>query len=242
MKRNPNAHKYLSRQCSKYTINIMSRIDVVNIFSQMTGCTDDKRLLYLTYVEFSITIFYFITTLVSLVLQKTNLAIQLFAFLCLLIESFILLSITFRLYHKNNFREMNEYSKMLQIPEDYQSKIDVLTVYHMVASNMFVIVPFAYTVVYDSVHIGDPFTFPYLDVFPLGTSNIFVYALKYMIYAVSVYIAHIELCFTNILFIYYAGVVKRELKTVVKTMQEALANGDEKILKKAIVQHQEFLK
>ncbi|XP_025411014.1 uncharacterized protein LOC112683958 [Sipha flava] len=221
----------------------MTRIGIVDIFWQMTGCTDDKRLLYLTYVESSITIFYFITTLSSLVFLKTDiLDIQLFALLCLLIESFILLSITFRLYHQNDFREMNYHSKMLRIPEDYQSKIDALTVYHIIAPNIFVITPFLYTVMNDSVFMGDPFTFPYLDVFPIQTNNVFVYTIKYMVYAVSVYIAHLELSFINILFIYYAGIVKGKLDLIINAMKGVLADNDEKTLKKAIIQHQEFLK
>lgn len=220
----------------------MPRIDIIDIFCQMTGCTDNKRLLYLTYVEFAITVFYFITTLMSMIFLKTNLDLKLFALLCLLIESFILLSITLRLYYQKHFREMNHYSKMLRIPEDYQSKIDSLTVYHMIASNIFVIIPFIYTAVNDSIRIGDPFTFPYLDVFPIHTNNVFVYAFKYITYAVSVYIAHLELSFINVSFIYYAGVVKEKIQSIINTIQEALVYNDEKTLMKAIIQHQKLLR
>ncbi|CAH1716471.1 unnamed protein product [Aphis gossypii] len=219
----------------------MPRIDAINVFLQMTGCTDSKRMLYLTYFEFLITLYYFIASYVSIIYYEQSVSIQLFTLLCMLIESYILLNITFRIYHKNQFREMDQYSKQLGIPDDYQSKINIITMYHLIASNMFVIFPVTYTILYDSVRVGDPFTFPFLDVLPIKTRNLVIYACKYFVYAISVYIAHIELCFINTTFIYYVGVLKYRLETIVQTIREAVVDNDEQKMKYAVIQHQRLL-
>jgi len=219
----------------------MARIDTINIFLQMTGCTDSKIMLYLTYFEFLITFYYFIAAYLSIDHFEQTVTIQLFTLLCVLIECVILLNITFRLYHQNQIREMHQYSIRMGIPDSYQSKINLITKYHMIASNMFVIFPATYTILYDSVRIGDPFTFPYLDVLPIQTDNLTIYAIKYLAYAISVYIAHIELCFINTTFIFYVGVLKQRLKTIVQTIQEAFKENDEQKFKYAIIQHQKLL-
>ncbi|KAL5241400.1 hypothetical protein ACI65C_008810 [Semiaphis heraclei] len=136
---------------------------------------------------------------------------------------------------------MHQYSIRMGIPDSYESKINLITKYHMIASNMFVIFPATYTILYDSVRIGDPFTFPYLDVLPIQTDNLTIYAIKYLAYAISVYIAHIELCFINTTFIFYVGVLKQRLKTIAQTIREAFVENDEQKFKYAIIQHQKLL-
>ncbi|XP_025207156.1 odorant receptor 43b [Melanaphis sacchari] len=219
----------------------MYRIDVIKVFLQMTGCTDSKKMLYLTYFEFFITFYYLTAAYVSIISNKQSVSIQLFTLLCMLIESYILLNITFRIYHQNQFREMDQYSKCLGISDDYQSKINIITMYHLIASNMFVFFPATYTILYDSVHVGDPFTYPFLDVLPIKTSNLVIYACKYFAYAISVYIAHLELCFINTTFTYYVGVLKHRLENIVQTIQEAIVDNDEQKMKYAIIQHQKLL-
>lgn len=219
----------------------MQRINTINLFLQMTGCTDSKGMLYLTYFEFFITFYYFIATYVSIMHFEQSVTIQLFAFLCMLIECVILLNITFRLYHQNHIREMHQYSRRLGIPNSYQSKIKIITKYHLIASNIFVFFPATYAILYDSVRIGDPFTFPYLDVLPIHTDNVAIYGCKYLVYSISVYIAHIELCFINTTFIYYVGVLKHRLDTIVQTIREAVIDNDERKFKYAIIQHQKLL-
>ncbi|XP_060866396.1 odorant receptor 43b-like [Metopolophium dirhodum] len=220
----------------------MQRIDTINMFLQMTGCTDSKLMLYLTYFEFLITFYYFIAAYVSIVhFEQMSVTIQLFSLLCMLIECVILLNIIFRLYHQNHIREMHKYSKRLGIPDSYQSKINIITKYHLIASNIFVIFPVTYAILYDSVRVGDPFTFPYLDVLPMHTYNLVIYACKYLVYAISVYIAHVELCFINTTFIYYVGVLKHRLETIVQTIREAVVDNDEQKFKYAIIQHQKLL-
>ncbi|XP_026814479.1 odorant receptor 43b-like [Rhopalosiphum maidis] len=219
----------------------MPRIDAVNVFLRMTGCTDSKRMLYLTYFEFFITFYYLITTCVSIIHHEQSVSIKLFTLLCILIECVILLNITFRIYHQNQFCEMEQYSKRSGIPDDYQSKINIITMYHLIASNMFVIFPVTYAILSDSVRVGDPFTFPFLDVLPIKTDNLVIYAGKYFVYAISVYIAHVELCFINTTFIYYVGVLKNRLEAIVQTIREAVVDNDEQKMKYAVIQHQRLL-
>ncbi|XP_029347565.1 odorant receptor 43b-like [Acyrthosiphon pisum] len=219
----------------------MQRIDTINMFLQMTGCTDSKAMLYLTYFEFLITFYYLIAAYASIVHFEQSVTIQLFALLCMLIECVILLNITFRLYHKNHIREMHQYSRRLGIPDSYRSVINVITKYHLIASNIFVVFPVTYAIFCDSVRVGDPFTFPFLDVLPMHTDNLAIYACKYLVYAISVYIAHVELCFINTTFIYYVGVLKHRLETIVQTIGEAFADNDEQKFKYAIIQHQKLL-
>ncbi|XP_022163466.1 odorant receptor 43b-like [Myzus persicae] len=219
----------------------MPHIDTINMFLQMTGCTDNKKMLYLTYFEFLITFYYLIAAYISILHFEESVTIQLFTLLCMLIECVILLNIVFRLYHQNHIREMLQYSRRSGIPDSYQSIINLITNYHLIASNMFVIFPATYTILHDSVRVGDPFTFPFLDVLPIQTGNLAIYACKYMVYAISVYIAHIELCFINTTFIYYVGVLKQRLDTIVQTIQEAVVDDDEQKFKYAIIKHQKLL-
>jgi len=205
----------------------MQRTNAINLFLQMTGCTNTKGMLYLTYFEFFITFYYFISTYVSIMHFEQSVTIQLFTFLCMLIESVILLNIAFRLYHQNHIREMHQYSRQFGIPDSYQSKINMITKYHLIASNVFLFFPATYAILYESVRIGDPFTCPYLDVLPINTDNLVIYACKYLVYSISVYIAHIELCFINTSFIYYVGVLKHRLETIVQTIREAVVDDDE---------------
>lgn len=219
----------------------MQRINTINLFLQMTGCTDSKIMLYLTYFEFLITLYYLIATYTSIIHFGQSVTIQLFTLLCMLIECVILLNITFRLYHQNHFREMHQYSKRLGIPDSYKLRINLITKYHLIASNIFVSFPVTYVILYDSVRAGDPFTFPYLDVLPIRTDNRTIYACKYFVYAISVYIAHIELCFINTTFVYYVGVLKHRLDSIVQTITEAFIDKDEQKFKYAVIQHQKLL-
>lgn len=223
-------------------------LDAVDLFLRMSGCTGDRKMVYLTYAECSLTVYCYLSTWVSIVHRwcapaGDGVSIQLFAVLCMLIESVILLCIGFRLYHRRQFRDMHLRSRGFPVPGPYRSRIAAITAYHTVASNVFVAIPAIYVAVFDTVTAGDPFTYPFLDVLPVPAVNVPVYACKYAVYAVTVYIAHAELCFINTVFIHYVGVLECQVRVVARTVTEALAAGnDERTLKTAAERHQQLLK
>lgn len=228
-------------QCDEYTALDMPRVDPVYVFLLLTGCVKSK-MMYFTYAEFGITLFYLVTTYLTIIGTENYLSVKLFSYLCLLIESIVLLFIAFRLYHQRQFREMHQYSKHLKLPDDYLLTIGTVAKYHVIGSNLFVFFPVIYAVSSSTVRYGDVYTYPFLDVVPIRAKNVTTYLIKYVVYAVTVYIAHIEFCFINVTFIHSVGVLKRNSENIVKNIQDAIAKNDERKMKNAIVRHQEFLK
>lgn len=230
----------LASSVEKTSCEIMPRIDAIDLFLQMSGSANKKSLLYITYIEFVVIFYLFVSTYMQLFYSKLELTMKLFDFLLILI--FPLLTISFRLYHRRRFREMDRYAKTVTIPDEYQSKITFIINYHLIGSNLFILFPALYALIVDSVHAGDYFTFPYADVVPLRTSNVVVYVCKYLFYTLPVYIVHLELCFMNTTFIHYTGVMKVHIKIIVSKVNQALATKDEQKLKNAIICHQDLLK
>lgn len=107
---------------------------------------------------------------------------------------------------------------------------------------IFVSVPGLYVIAFDSVHYGDPFTYPFIDVLPVGTENVTVIICKYAVYSLPVFIAHAELAFLNLTFIYSAGIINHHCKILAQQVRDAVVNADHQKLKIAIVHHQVLLK
>lgn len=228
---------------------IMFRVNVIDVFLRMTGCTGPGRMLRLTYFEYAYTLLLFVSTCLSVTnwphrssITTDGFSMQLHGVLCLLIESFCLLCIPLRLYHRAHFREMGRYAKITGIPDEYRSLIKTITRFYVVSANLFVVGSTLYAVSFESVRIGDPFTYPFMDVLPGTATNISMYLCKYVVYSLVVYIGHIEMCFLTTTFIYSVGVVKRRIEMIAEQVEMALIYGDEQRLKNAIKHHQDVLK
>jgi len=220
---------------------------IVDIFLQKTGCSDDRgydamRAVYFTYCELAVTLFFSISAYLSIVYPTGDLSMRLYGLLCLLIEIHIFAFIAVRFYHRPQFRDMYQRSRKMGIPEDCRRKIAMVIKHHLVVANVFVSVSLLYTISLDWVQMGDPFTFPFVDVLPTKTTNATVYVCKYILYVLPVYFAHLEICFLNVTFMYSTGVVKRHFQILDEQVEEAIANEDEQKLKMAIKRHQEVLK
>jgi len=137
---------------------------------------------------------------------------------------------------------MYQRSREIGISENSKREIAVVIKYHLIMPNLFVMISALYTISSDRVHIGDPFTFPFMDVLPIKTTSVAVYACKYVLYALPVYFAQIEVCFLNVTYMYSTGVVKNHFHILGEQVEEAMVNKDEHKLKIAIKHHQEVLK
>ncbi|VVC33585.1 Olfactory receptor, insect [Cinara cedri] len=204
---------------------------------------------YLTYLEYAVTLTIVSSTIVTTVVQATdagqNLSVLMHGVLCMLIELFMLLCIPMRFSGRSRlgFREMFRFADGSDIPVGYWSAIRMIVRYHLIASNTFVSVSALYTAAFDSVHPGDPFTFPFMDVLPIDTRNTAAYVCKFAVYSLPVYIAHAEVCFLNVTFVYSVGVIKRHCEILVQQVRDAMVNTDDhQKLKTAIVHHQMLLK
>lgn len=220
-------------------------VDPIEMFSRMSGCSAEggDGLLYLTYFQLSATLLCWTSTHVSLIRSEGEATNWIMSFLWMCMESKLLACNVIRLYYRQRFAEMNRYSKdYTGIPARYRTIIRIITKYHMLAANIYVVTPLTYVTISGAARAGDPLTFPFLDVLPGRNDRALVYACKYVIYSVPAYLAHTELCFLNTTFIHYTGIMKRDVEIISGMIRVALANGDERILRNAIVRHQELLK
>jgi len=220
---------------------------IVDIFLRKTGCNDDNSrdtmcMIYFTYCELAVTLFFTISAYLSIVYWTEDLSMRLYGLLCFLIEIHMFAVIASRLYHQSQFCDMYQRSQKVGIPENYRRKIGMVIKYHFIMSNVFVAVSVLYTISLDWVQVGDPFTFPFVDVLPIKTTNLTIYVCKYIVYALPVYFAHLEICFLNVTFMYSVGVMKRHFQILDEQVEEAIVNKDEQKLKIAIKHHQEVLK
>ncbi|XP_022174880.1 odorant receptor 43b-like [Myzus persicae] len=220
---------------------------IVDIFLRKMGCSDDRSydtmcVIYFTYCELAVTLFFTISTYLSIVYSTEDLSMRLYGLLCFLIEIHIFGFIAARFYHQSQFRDMYHRSQEVGIPENYRQKIAMVIKHYFIMSNVFVAVSVLYTISLDWVQMGDPFTFPFVDVLPIKTINLSVYVCKYIVYALPVYFAHLEICFLNVTFMYSTGVVKRHFQILDEQVEEAILNSEEQQLKIAIKHHQEVLK
>ncbi|XP_060874028.1 uncharacterized protein LOC132947817 [Metopolophium dirhodum] len=223
-------------------------VDIVEIFLQRSGCSDDgghgtMRVVFFAYCELAVTLFFAISTYMSFVYSTEDLSIRMYGLLCFIIEICVFSLIAVRVYHQSEHRDMYQRSRKVGIPENYRRKIVTVIRYHFIMSHVFVAIPVLYTVSLDWVRMGDPFTFPFMDVLPIKTTHATaVYVCKYIVYAVPTYIAHLEICFLNVTFMYSTGVVKEHFQILEEQVQEAMVTEDEEKLRVAIKHHQQVLK
>lgn len=232
---------------------MIRKVDTVSLFIRMLGCADDSRMMYLTYAEISLTTCCLLTTLAWITMNDRYdpstvedesgdaLSVRLFSYLCLTIGTMVFLFISIRLYHRREYRYMTERSRSFSVPAGCQSHIAAVVTYHAIGSIAYVTVPAVCAMASDTVTAGDPFTYVYLDIIPVPTVNLPMYACKYIAYVLPVLIAFVESCFIPIAFIHYVGVLKCDVRSITSTLREALANNDERTLKEAVVCHQQML-
>ncbi|XP_022173211.1 odorant receptor 43b-like [Myzus persicae] len=199
-------------------------------------------MVFFTYSELALTLLFIISTCLSIVYSRENLSMHLHGLLWLLVEIHVFAVTANRLYHKSKLRDMHQRSQKVRIPENYRRTIANVLTYHMSLPNVLVAIPALYMILLDGVQMGDPFTFPFVDVLPIKTTSVTVYVCKYIVYAMPVYIGQLETCFLNVSFMYYTGVVKRHFQILEEQVAEAMVNKDEQKLKIAIKSHQEVLK
>lgn len=160
----------------------------------------------------------------------------------LIIQLLVIAFISFRSYHRSHFREMYQRSRKMGMSENSKRKIAVVIKRRLIMPDVFAVVSPLYTISSDRVHIGDPFTFPFMDVMPIKTTSVTVYPCKYVLYALPVYFAQIEVCFLNVTYMYSTDIVKSHFQILGKQVEVAMINKDEHKLKIAIKHHQEVLK
>jgi len=221
--------------------------DIVDTFFQYTGWSDDHSFVatysaILTYSDLAVFLFFLIFTFWSIVYWTEDLSIRIYCFLWLFIVVHMFVSIYSRLYYQSIFRDMYRHSLIVGLPENYRRKILIVIIYYFIVSNVYVYIPMVYTIAFDSVQMGDPFTYPFMDVFAVKKPTITVYLCQYIIYAIPVYLTHLEGCLLNTTFMHSTGVMKRLFQTLDKQVEEAMIIRDEQKLKIAIKQHQELLK
>ncbi|XP_060871840.1 uncharacterized protein LOC132946036 [Metopolophium dirhodum] len=224
--------------------------DIVGMFLQRLGCSDDgdghgtRRAVFFTYCELAVTLFFAVLTYLSLVYSTGDhqLSIRMYGLLCFVIEIYIFAYTAVRVYHQSDHRDMYQRSRKVGIPENYRRKIAMVIKYHLVMSNVVLAIPMLCTISSDGLWMGDPFTFPFMDVLPIKTTNVTVYVCKYIVYTFLLYFAHLELCFLNVTFMYSTGVVKRHFQILDEQVEEAMVTEDEQKLKIAIIHHQQVLK
>ncbi|KAE9539667.1 hypothetical protein AGLY_004919 [Aphis glycines] len=222
---------------------------MAEMFFKKAVCSDDDlhgreavRMVFFTYGELAITLFFAVSTYLSIVHSTEDLSVRLYGVLCLIIQLVVFAFISFRLYHRSHFRDMYQRSRGMGISENSNRKIAAVIKHHLIMPNVFVVISALYTISSDRVHIGDPFTFPFMDVLPIETTSVAVYACKYVLYALPVYLTQIEVCFLNVTYMYSMSIMKSHFQILEKQVEEAMVNKDEHKLKIAIKHHQELLK
>ncbi|XP_016663582.1 uncharacterized protein LOC107884947 [Acyrthosiphon pisum] len=200
------------------------------------------RVVFFSCCEFTVSLFLAILTYLSLVYSKEDLSMRFYDLLLLIVEIVVCSLIVIRVYHQSQHRDMYQRSQKVGIPENYRRKITTVIKYHLVMSNVIVVIPVLCTISLDWVRMGDPFTFPSIDVLPIKTTNVTVYVCKYILYALPTYFAHLEMCFMNVTFMYSTGAVKGHFQILEERVEEAMATQDEEKLKIAIKYHQQTLK
>jgi hypothetical protein len=137
---------------------------------------------------------------------------------------------------------MYQRSRRVGISENLRQKIAIVIKHHLIMPNLFAVVSVLYMISSESVKIGDPFTFPFVDVLPIKTTTEAVYLFKYILYALPVYIAHIEVSFLHVMYMYSTGVLQSHFQILDEQVKESMVNTDEHKLKIAIEHHQDMLK
>ncbi|XP_060853135.1 odorant receptor 43b-like [Rhopalosiphum padi] len=220
---------------------------IVDIYFKKTGCNDDHGydtmcMVYFTCCEFVVTLFLMVSTCLLIADPTEDLSVRAYGVLCFLIEFFIFSFIIIRLYYQSYFRHMYQRSREVGIPENFRNQIATMIKHHLIMPNLFAVVSVLYTISSESVKIGDPFTFPFVDVLPIKTTTEAVYVFKYILYALPVYIAHIEVSFLHVMYMYSTGILQSHFQILDEQVKESMVNTDEHKLKIAIEHHQEMLK
>ncbi|XP_026807025.1 odorant receptor 43b-like [Rhopalosiphum maidis] len=220
---------------------------IVDTYFKKAGCNDDHGydttcMVYFTYCEFVITLFFMASTYLLIVDSTEDLSVRTYGVLCFAIEFFIFSFIVIRLYYQSQYRDMYQRSRGVGIPENFKNKIATVIKHHLIMPNLFAVVSVLYTISSESVKIGDPFTFPFVDVLPIKTTTVAVYVFKYILYALPVYIAHIEVSFLHVTYMYTTGVLQCHFQILNEQVKESMVNTDEQKLRITIKHHQEMLK
>jgi hypothetical protein len=83
----------------------------------------------------------------------------------------LILFIFLSLYYQSYFRRMYQRSQGVGISENFRHKIATVIKHHLIMPNLFAVVSVLYTISSESVKIGDPFTFPFVDALPIKKYN-----------------------------------------------------------------------
>ncbi|XP_026807026.1 odorant receptor 43b-like [Rhopalosiphum maidis] len=221
---------------------------IVDTYFKKAGCGDDDRgydttcMVYFTYCKIVVTLFFVASTYLLIADPTEDLSVRTYGVLCFIIEILVFAFIAIRLYYQSQYRDMYQRSRGVGIPENFKNKIATVIKHHLIMPNLFAVVSVLYTTSSESVKIGDPFTFPFVDVLPIKTTTVAVYVFKYILYALPVYIAHIEVSFLHVTYMYSTGVLQCHFQILHEQVKESMVNTDEQKLKVAIKHHQEMLK
>jgi hypothetical protein len=197
---------------------------------------------YFTCCEFVVTLFLMVSTCLLIADPTEDLSVRTYGVLCFIIESYVFFFMIIRYYSQSQFRDMYQRSHGVGIPENLRHKIAILIKHHLIMPNLFAVLSVLYTISSDAVQIGDQYTFPFVDVLPIKTTNVAIYVCKYILYALPVYFAYFEVSFLNVTYMYSTGILQTHFQILDKQVKESMINMDEHKLKIAIKHHQEMLK
>ncbi|XP_026805431.1 uncharacterized protein LOC113548645 [Rhopalosiphum maidis] len=220
---------------------------IVETYFKKAGCGDDHDydtmcMVYFSYFEFVVTLFLVVSTCLLIADPSEDLSVRAYGALCFAIEAFTFCFIIMRYYNQPQIRDMYRRSHGVGIPENLRHKIAIVIKHHFILSSLFVVVSLLYTISSDSVQVGDQFTFPFVDVLSIKTTNVAIYVCKYILYTLPVYYGHIEVSFLHVTYMYTTGVLQTHFQNLDEQVKESMVNMDEHKLKIAIKHHQEMLK
>jgi len=221
--------------------------DIVDTYLKKSGCSDDHSydtmcMVYFTCCEFVVTLFLVVLTCLLIADPAEDLSVRTYGALCFSIEAFILFFIFLRYYNQSKIRDIYQRTQGMKIPENFINQITTVIKYHLIIPNLFVVVSLLYTILLDSVKIGDQFTFPFVDVLPIKTTNVAIYVCKFMFYTLPVYFGLMEVSYLHVTYMYSTGVLHSHFQILDEQVKELMVNMDEHKLKIAIKHHQEMLK
>ncbi|XP_026805457.1 odorant receptor 43b-like [Rhopalosiphum maidis] len=220
---------------------------IIDTYFKKAGCSDEHGydtmcMVYFTYCELAVTLFLMVSTSLLIADSAEDLSVRAYGVLCFTIEFIIFSFIIIRYYSQSQFRDMYQRSRGARIPENFKQKITIVIKHHLIMPNLFAVISVLYTISSDAVQIGDQFTFPLVDVLPIKTTNVSIYVCKYILYALPVYFAYIEVSFLNVTYMYSMGILQTHFQILDAQVKESMTNMDEHKLKIAIKHHQEMLK
>jgi hypothetical protein len=220
---------------------------LVDTYLKKAGCSDDHsydtlRMVYFTCCESVVTVFLVVSTCLLIVDPTEDLSVRAYGVLCFTIETFTLFFISLRFYNQSKIRDIYQRTQGMKIPENFINQITTVIKYHLILPNLFFLVSLLYTILLDSVKIGDQFTFPFVDVLSIKTTNVAIYVCKFILYTLPVYFGLMEVSYMLVTYMYSTGVLHSHFQIFDEQVKEFMVNMDEHKLKIAIKHHQEILK